>query len=352
MDQEKRRFYDIEFIRLIAMIGIVGGHCFSFYQNLPEPYSGSISESYGVYKALNPLLTYYSLPIFTAIAGYLLGIRGVYDSSSFEYGKYIIRKIKRLYIPAVCFSLIYTLFFHTESFGNPENILLSFAQGAGHLWFLFMLFGLYCLSYPIMKLTRDVPKGLFLAISVLISISSCFLPLETTILTIFLYQSFFFLGVALGEHKQKVEVQRTSPAFFHKALLLAALYLMVFFVLSLVKESEPVQALSNSSETLQYFQHWSFRLVVGLISIVLTFSLLPIDIKISKGLRNLASYSYMIYIFHYFIVVALMRSFPMLVQQIWGLLGILFPFLLFFLVMIGSLLFSVIAKRIPLLRNI
>lgn len=352
MDLEKKRFYDIEFIRLIAMIGIVGGHCFSFYQHLPEPYSGYISESYGVYKALNPLLTYYSLPIFTAIAGYLLGIRGVFDTSSFEYSKFIIKKIKRLYIPAICFSLIYTFLFHTESFGNPGKILLLFVQGAGHLWFLFMLFGLYCLSYPIMKITRNVPAGLFLAISFLISILSCFLPLETSILTIFLYQSFFFLGVVLGEHKQNVEVQRPSSVFFYKALLFVTLYVTAFFALTLIKESEPVQALANGRGTLQYLQHWFIRLVIGLTSIILTFSLLPIEIKLSKGLRNLASYSYMIYIFHYFIIVASMRSFPMLVQQIWSHLGILFPFMLFIVVMIGSLLFSVIAKRIPLLRDI
>lgn len=109
-----QRLYDVEVLRVISMIGIVGGHCFSFYEHMSDSCRASIYEAYGALIGINPLLTYFSLPVFTAIAGYLLGMRGLFDQSGFSYGTYVIKKVRRLYLPAVLFSLAFAFLFRRE----------------------------------------------------------------------------------------------------------------------------------------------------------------------------------------------------------------------------------------------
>ena len=94
---KRERRYDIELLRILAMLSIVMGHCFAIYGVWETPLSLDRSPESFVYRGVNPLLIYWALPIFTAISGYLVGYRGVFTSSSFNYKAFVWKKAKRLY---------------------------------------------------------------------------------------------------------------------------------------------------------------------------------------------------------------------------------------------------------------
>lgn len=172
MENNKR--YDIEALRILAMLCIVMGHCFAIYGVWVTDLNLENASESSIYQAINPLLIYYALPIFTSISGYLLGYKSIFSSPSFDYFSFIRKKVKRLYIPALFFSIVYALLFHKETFSDFSLFAKLIFQGQGHLWFLYMLFMLYTFSYPAYLLYHKINRWVYFFIAFSICIISCF----------------------------------------------------------------------------------------------------------------------------------------------------------------------------------
>lgn len=342
---------DIEALRLLSMLCIVMGHCFAIYGVWQTPLVSSISSEAYLYRAVNPLLTYYALPVFTAISGYLIGYRNVFESSSFSYTLFIWKKIKRLYFPAISFSLIYAALFHKETFSDPIFFLRLLVDGQGHLWFLYMLFSLYALSYGIYRASQWVPNWIFVSASLSISIVACFFDLKTSISTSFFYQFFFIFGILFGK-KHRQEREQKVKHLFPKIISRLMLYIIIFCLLAIIKESEETTAIVAYCQRLQYFQHWFFRLLVGSLSVSLTFSLLPLSIQRNRVLSVSSSICYKLYIVHQFILVGLLDGFPSFLNILYQHIPWIFPFCLFILVFSVSLFVSLVFRKIPILKDL
>lgn len=350
MKSERR--YDIELLRILAMLSIVMGHCFAIYGVWETSLSLELSSEYRLYCGVNPILIYWALPIFTAISGYLIGYRGVFASNSFNYKAFVWRKAKRLYFPAVFFSLLYALLFHREVFYDIRLLSRVFIDGQGHLWFLCMLFLLYVLAYPVYLLCQKRGKclGVFLC-SMGICIVSCFFPLGTSIFTVFFYQAFFFIGAYIGS-RHKVRESKQARSLWLNIVARGGLYVVVFYLLSVIKESRFVTCVVEISPSFLFFQHWIFRLLIGLLSVVLTFSILPISVDVCKGLRQVSSLSYKIYIVHQFILVGLLNSAEALLMDLHQVTPLLFPFILLGIVVTASVCISICFCKIPILKDL
>lgn len=349
--QQLRRF-DIEILRIISMLGIIAGHCFSFYDALDSTLRQFVFQGFGICKGVNPILIYFSLPIFTSIAGYLIGMQGLFFNPEFDYKRYVKKKIKRLYLPAIVFSLMYALFFNRSIIYEPFRFLLIFIQGQGHLWYLFMLFWLYCVSCPILLFARRVGYTFSIVMSFFICLVSCFFPLETTIFTILFYQFFFFIGVRFGRIHSESKVKRNKHGLTFRVLSRCFIYVFTFCLLAILKESDFSNSISLMSESLFYFQHWGFRLAIGVLSVFLAFSLLPFDVSNPKVVGFISSHCYLVYIIHQFLIIGFVRHFPEFCVDAWARLNGIFPLLLFLAVTIVSYILAVVAKTLPILRYI
>ena len=349
---KRERRYDIELLRILAMLSIVMGHCFAIYGVWTTPLSLERSPEYSLYCGVNPILIYWALPIFTAISGYLIGYRGVFASNSFNYKAFIWKKTKRLYFPAVFFSLLYALLFHREVFYDIRLLSRVFIDGQGHLWFLCMLFLLYVLAYPVYLLCQKRTKywGMFLC-SMVICIVSCFFPLGTSIFTVFFYQVFFFIGAYIGSG-HKASRPRRARSLWLSIVARGVLYVVAFYLLSVIKESRFVTCVVERYPSFLFFQHWFFRMLIGLLSIVLTLSILPISAHLCEVLQRVASLSYKIYIVHQFILVGLLNSAVALLMDLHQVTPLLFPFILFGVVFIASLCISLCFSQIPILKDL
>lgn len=350
MKSERR--YDIELLRILAMLSIVMGHCFAIYGVWKTPLSLDRATESFVYQGVNPLLIYWALPIFTAISGYLIGYRGVFTSSSFNYKAFVWKKTKRLYFPAVFFSLLYTLLFHREVFYDIRLLSRVFIEGQGHLWFLYMLFVLYVLAYPVYLLCQKSTKyWVYILCSITICVVSCFFPLGTSIFTVFFYQVFFFIGAYIGSG-HKARRPRQARSLWLNIVARGVLYVVVFYLLSVIKESRFVTCVVERYPSCLFFQHWFFRMLIGLLSIVLTFSILPISAHLCEVLQRAASLSYKIYIVHQFILVGLLNSAAALLMDLHQVTPLLFPFILFGIVVTASVCISLCFSQIPILKDL
>lgn len=111
-------------------------------------------------------------------------------------------------------------------------------------------------------------------------------------------------------------------------------YVTIFTLLALLKETEYTALIYSQHPRLQYFQHWFFRLLIGSLSILLTFSLLPRPLSKNKFLENISSLSYKLYITHQFILMGLLGllySTTSLLERLYQHTVFLFPLSLCFL---------------------
>lgn len=350
MGNNKR--YDIEALRILAMLCIVMGHCFAIYGVWVTDLNLEITRESSVYKAINPLLIYYALPIFTSISGYLLGYRSIFSSPSFDYFSFVRKKVKRLYIPALFFSIVYALLFHKETFSDFSLFAELLIQGQGHLWFLYMLFMLYILSYPAYLLYKKINRRVYCFIVFIICIISCFFPLGTSLFTVFFYQIFFFSGILIGETQKQSKVRNINSYVSVQLLIRGMLYFVVFYLLSLIKESSYITNLTEQYASFHYFQHWFFRFIIGLLSIIITFSLMPLALHLNKAFSKIASMSYNIYIIHQFILIGLLTIAKPQLLALHEYTPWLFPFFLFLIVFVLSCLISFCFTKLPVLKEL
>lgn len=140
MEKGHERSVYFDLLRLIAMFMVIGVHAV-----------GSIVEYSGKYSVLcNRILTPLNnlgVPIFFAISGFFL-----LESNIQEFGKWYIRKLKRLGIPYLLFAVLYVSYFVGFEQHNYLGIPLAYikdilcAEVHGTHWFVYAIIGLYIVT--------------------------------------------------------------------------------------------------------------------------------------------------------------------------------------------------------------
>ena len=133
---------DIAIMRPILIISIVIGHGYAMFVN-----SGSTSwplpsnyDTVSGYSWINPTFISFALQAFVFVSGYLFAYKKPINKFDF-----ILKKVKRILLPLLIFSTLYVLILHPQHF-NDISVAYEIANGAGHLWFLPMLFWCYLLG--------------------------------------------------------------------------------------------------------------------------------------------------------------------------------------------------------------
>lgn len=149
MSEAKKKYLEeVVFIRLILIVLLVLCHAFSPYVTNWSDYPGMVS--YLPYKFITPLFAQFRLPVFIFLSGYLFGYTVSRKSDALQARNAIIKKAKRLLLPCIFFSAIYYLMFCDLS-DSFITIAGTIVQGAGHMWFLPMLFWCFTCVFFIEK---------------------------------------------------------------------------------------------------------------------------------------------------------------------------------------------------------
>lgn len=200
IENNTRRLVEIDYLRPFSIFLLVLMHSFTVYNGSWRPFEGFVEVE--AYRWIVRFSGSFMLALFVFISGYILSFQYKKNNGDIPFFPFLWKKVKRLLIPLVLFSIAYVFLI---SVPRPEGTALvySILAGAGHLWFLPMLFWCYVLGLLILQVR--VPEWLKLAVLFVVSIipwlGSIFL---FRLAEAFHYLFFFYLGAICCSRRREI----------------------------------------------------------------------------------------------------------------------------------------------------
>ena len=218
---------DIQYInqlRILAIFAVINVHVSTWMTNSITP----LSFIWWVGNWIH-CITLWSIPVFVMVSGALL-----LDSSRNETPIYFYKKrTQRIGVPLIFWTLFYLVFRkvvgHEELTAGSAIKLILTANPYYHLWFLYMIAGLYLVT-PLLRtyIRQSSPKeriSLIVMILVLASsyslINSLYLDNEMSIFTIFVpYLGYYLCGYQL----QLIDPRKIPSKYVAVVLIFCVIY--------------------------------------------------------------------------------------------------------------------------------
>ena len=135
----KKLLYEVSIIRPLIIFLLVVMHSFTMYDGgwpLPEGI-----HAVPAYAWLVNLISGFRIETIALIAGYVFAYQSIDLNRYYKFGGFVIKKIKRLIIPSLVFSLCYYFLFMQDVYKlGSLSFFIRLSSGIGHMWFLPMLF--------------------------------------------------------------------------------------------------------------------------------------------------------------------------------------------------------------------
>ena len=292
-----KRLHEIDIIRTIAILLVVVTHCFAIYiGEWKHPVSSF--ENVFVYTKFIKLLSAFRMPAIVLVAGYVYSYMEQKRTENLK--DLIIKKFHRLIIPSIIFSIAYVFLFYKDM--DTAKKIHRILSGAGHLWFLPMLFWNFLIGFFLIKISiHKLSYKILLVISLFIIafVSSMFIPNILGISKALSFTVYFYIGIQLYEYRETIIKHLSLNRIFSGFVIFTLIFLLselVLFKLRPIQTEIIVNAYSIAS-----------KLVISLVG-VLCFYVLVLYFVEKKNIvpnnifRNLSKKTYGIYVFHQFIL--------------------------------------------------
>jgi surface polysaccharide O-acyltransferase-like enzyme len=297
----KRRMREMDVIRAVSALSIIMIH-------VSGVYTASSRSAY----LINQLVRF-AVPVFILISGLLLSVSGYEYNGVSGYLKFLSKRLKKIFIPYVLWSLIFILFNMRDDLSpirtDPGGFLadtgkkLLYGSAHAHLYFIIIILQLYLL-FPVLRALMKVHGRIVLAASFVLTLvfqTGVYLqameimnfpaPILPNYMFFPTWIFYFVFGIYFASRLESYEVHAAK-----KTVLFA-----VAWVLSLVV----LMADSRLTETFDL----SIKPAVLLYSMVSFFLLYSLalrlkdsKLKILGGLDWISRQSFTIYLSHLFII--------------------------------------------------
>lgn len=337
---------EISLIRVIMVVLLVVYHSFAMYCGGWEPVQGldSISTYWWIGKVSYSSL----LETFVFISGYIYGYQIYIMKWDCGLDDLIRRKLKRLIIPSVLFSILYLTLVRRVSFmelsiSTPIDIL----SGIGHLWFLPMLFWCFIIQWILYKSIRSNVLAICLTFGLSLV---CFLPLPLGVSHMMKYVFFFNLGFVCVNIRDSLLKLSTLRII----ILIGASFLLVFYVATIYLEDLNVLYKEQNNIINRIFilvEMQLIRNIYAVIGVSLIYGLSAYVVskcKLSTFVLKIGNYCFGVYIFQQFILMWLYRDTDILNHV--GSYGL--PLVGFVVSLFGSLFLTYLLKSCKFGKNL
>jgi surface polysaccharide O-acyltransferase-like enzyme len=147
--KEKKRYFGIDLIRVFACYLVIQTHAGEIY------YIGDggilLTGHKNIWPGIFNSLARICVPLFAVISGYLL------LPMKTDYITFLRRRFTRISFPFIIFCILYDIFFYILGFYdtktmfiNIPKIFINYGTEIGHLWYIYMIMGIY-LFIPIIS---------------------------------------------------------------------------------------------------------------------------------------------------------------------------------------------------------
>lgn len=290
---------DVFIIRPIAVFFIIVYHAFIIYRGgWKQPID---FQDVGMYYSIATLSYAFWLELFVFISGYLLGLTLRHKELTFI--ALLTSKLKRLILPSILFSMIYYFMFMTSNF-SLTHCIIKILSGAGHMWFLPMLFWTMLISFGIdtMKVSEK-----FKIIGVLMLPVLSPLPLPFQLNQACYYTMYFYAGILVFRNRNII-IKHLATC--KQVITLTSLFFILFLFGIYVREYIIDDKISNVdfiSKALLYLTGKYIRIIYCIAGIFWIYALVNylLDVKklkVPQWVINLSAVCYGMYLFQQFIL--------------------------------------------------
>lgn len=312
-EKNSSRLLEVDFVRPILILLLVFYHAFIIYDNgwvQPLGY-----RAITLYKWLDKFSYSFMLETFVMISGYIFGHqiigKKMYQQCNFKTGLLLLikKKISRLLIPSVIFSLLYLSIFYYylessfnqgndlwhKTFTSPAYLVVS---GAGHLWFLPMLFWCFIFGFILYKMKINIKIKILISIS-LISFSVFFMPFQINMFCSYFF--YFYMGIILYTRRDFLLKDRKKML-----CMMWGLFLVVFLLQSYLSSNLFFVSHNNIIENylMKEVEIYiiSLRSFLGCFALMFTAFYVTSHKSIPKWFSFISPYCFGVYIFQQFII--------------------------------------------------
>jgi surface polysaccharide O-acyltransferase-like enzyme len=273
--------------RTISTLGVITIHASgeTFYQ------FNKIPDRDWLFANFIDSLVRCSVPLFVMLSGYLILNS---DRSEEFHIRSITKRILRVSIPLLSWSLIYLFFLKTVTGGSFELSILFSRPAMYHLWFVYMIIGLYII-YPIFFVvfryynSNIEAKVYIIAIWIIFNSISIYIKIPAMNLlqldNIFGYGGYFLLGAFLGG-------SLSSRIGWLPIILVYSLSTMATFFATWHFSSA-----TGSASELAY-SYFSPNVLIGSVAVFLFCQKLDVPDKFKKYVIKLSDVSFMVFFMH------------------------------------------------------
>ncbi len=243
----------------------------------------------------------FAVPCFVMLSGAFL----LSNDKNQNYRNFYNKSIKKIGIPLILFSILFTLMkivknmiseINIAAFLNPIKALIT-GEPYYHLWYLYMIVGIYMLTPIVIRFKNSISKENFAKVSWIFLIVSCLsgftsnYTLQWDIGRSFLYLGYFMIGYVL---KQKYENKKNKV----KGIIFILLGLLVEYIIVPIQYNHTMLGMKENME--KYTLIGNFNPIILIYSVLLFAGFANINIK--KDISKLSNLTFYIYIFHAFII--------------------------------------------------
>jgi surface polysaccharide O-acyltransferase-like enzyme len=337
----KKHFIWADLLKINATLLVVVLHSSGNLNNYSlDPYNWWVSNFYASFS--HPCIA-----LFVMLSGTFL-----LDKQE-DIKTFFLKRIDKVLIPLIIWSIIYLLFFH---FYEGKKITLSVvAKGlvspsiSYHLWFLFMILGIYLMVPIVSKWVQIASRRDLEYFLILWFLIACFKPFFSKLLNFYIYIPIeaasgylgcFILGYYLKDYK---------PA---SKTLLYILFIIAFSITAGGTFYQKVFKTKPAFDEL-FYAFLSPNIIIMAVVIYVSFKSLNTDslsIKAVKVIQKISACCFGVYLIH-IIVLIIIKNYIKNTVQLNSLPLILTIPLIVLICFIISLVLTYIIKKIPVLRK-
>jgi surface polysaccharide O-acyltransferase-like enzyme len=141
-NDKKKRYFGIDLIRVVACFLVMLTHAGELYYI--DSKGGLIKDKKNVWPGIFNSISRVCVPLFVIISGYLL------LPMKTDYKTFFKKRMTRIVFPFIIFCILYDIYFLIKGDINYKNMLLNiplifinYGTQLGHLWFMYMIIGVY-----------------------------------------------------------------------------------------------------------------------------------------------------------------------------------------------------------------
>lgn len=291
-----RRLLEVDVLRPMAIFLVLVLHSFTIYWgkwDAPAGYVDIVS-----YKWIAAASFSFTMELFVMLSGYVFGYQLSVQNRNYTVTSLMKNKFRRLLVPALTFGVVYALLFYQHK--PLHDAVYSILSGAGHLWFLPMLFWCFIFAF-LMFGSRMKEQNKMYVLVALTALSIIHFPLRLD--KAFYYLFFFYLGMRLMKRQDVCRRLCMKNGFL---LALVVLYIVMFvsyeLALPYLEGLETGFLADTAIKLLKTYWIFAYALAGTMFIFLAVYRSVHKRMTLPKTITFCSSISFGVYLFHQIII--------------------------------------------------